>query len=102
MANFFRRFFLGDYGPPPAPDITNPPLFSGETVVEILYSESKNERAIITGDNASIYRVYYQTWDDSDWDSGHAAFWNDRGPNGMTDSVEIARRLAREALHLSR
>jgi hypothetical protein len=34
MNCFFRRFFLGDFGPPP-PDLSNQSTFSGQTVAEI-------------------------------------------------------------------
>ena len=98
MTGFFRRFILGDFGPPPPPDLSHQPSIAGQSIVEILYSESKGKRAIITGDASGIYRIHIQFWDTSDWKSGHGAFWYGDGSNSFTDTVEKARKLACEEL----
>lgn len=97
MPGFFKRFFLSDYGPPPAPDVAHQPSFVGQRVVETIYSESRNIRAIITADDIGIYRIYSEFWDTSDWKAGHGAFWSGGGTGSRTDSVERARELAHEA-----
>jgi hypothetical protein len=75
MPGFFRRFFLSDFGPPPPPDVTQLPSFSGQRIVEAVYSESKGERVFITLDENGAYRVYFQSWDTSDWKAGYGARW---------------------------
>ena len=98
MSRFFRRFILGDYGPPPPPDVAHQPSFPGQTIIEVIYSDSKRERAIITRDESSTFRVYLQWWDTGDWKAGHGAFWDGHGSGSFTDKLETARSLAGEAL----
>jgi hypothetical protein len=100
MSGFFRRFFFRDFGPPPPPDVSHWPSIAGQNIDEILYSESKYERAIITRDASGIYRIHMQSWDTSDWKDGYGAFWCDRGSGSLTDKIELARKLAREKLLL--
>jgi len=102
MRGFLRRFFLGDFGPPPPPDLSQQPSIAGQSVDEILYSESKSERAIITHDTSGIHRIHVQFWDSSDWKAGQGAFWYDGGGGTLTDTIEQARKLARERLHLTK
>jgi hypothetical protein len=73
MSGFFRRFILGDFGPPPPPDLPHQPAITGQNVVEILYSTSKRERAVITCDLSGTYQIHIQFWDTSDWKAGHTA-----------------------------
>src|SRR5688500_15728442 len=98
MLRFLRRFFVRDFGPPPPPDETQQLSTSGKTVVETLYSPSRQQRAIITRDTTGIYRIHIQFWDTSDWSAGYGAFWAPGGSGGITDTIEIARNLAREHL----
>lgn len=98
MSGFFRRFVLGDHGPPPPPDVGHQPSFSDQSVVDTVYSDSKQERAIITRDESGTFRVYVQWWDTSDWRAGHGAFWYGHGSGSYTDNLETARSLAGEAL----
>lgn len=99
MIGFFRRFFLSDFGPPPPPDVSHQPGIAGQSIDEILYSDSKCERAIITHDVSGIYRIHMQFWDIKDWKAGHGAFWYDEGSGSYTDTLELARKLAQEKLH---
>ena len=101
MTSFLRRLFVRDVGPPPSPDLGHLPSFPGQTIVETLYSDSKRYRAIITRDTSGIYRVYIQFWDTSDWRISGDAFWCGRGSGSLTDSMEVARTLAREQLAAS-
>jgi len=102
MSGFFRRFILGDFGPPPTPDVAQQPTFPSQRIVETIYSETKHERAIITVDESSTYRIHVQWWDTSDWKAGHGAFWYGQGSGSYTDNIETARGLAAEALRCSR
>lgn len=98
MPGFFRRFILSDFGPPPSPDAGNLLSFPGQQIVEILYSDSKQQRAFITVDDTGRYRAVIQRWDTSDWKNWQQAFWNGGGGNGLTDNLERARELAEEGL----
>ena len=69
-----------------------------QNIVETLYSDSKQQRAIITCDTSATYRIHVQFWDTSDWKAGHGAFWSGHGSSSFTDSLEIAHSLAREQL----
>jgi hypothetical protein len=100
MSSFFSRFFFRDMGPPPPPDLALQPKIPGQNIVETLYSDSRQHRAIITRDTSGIYRIHVQVWDTSDWKRGYAAFWVGRGSNTFTDTLEVARTLAREHLAL--
>jgi len=98
MPGFFRRFFLSDFGPPPAPAAGHLPSFPGQRIVETLYSDSKRQRAFITVDETGQYRIVLQWWDTSDWKNWQQAFWSGGGSNGLTDNLERARELAAEGL----
>jgi hypothetical protein len=102
MPGFFRRIFLSDFGPPPPPDVAHQPSFPGQRIVEMIYSDSKRERAIITVDESGDYRIRVQWWDTSDWKAGYGAFWYGHDIGSHTDSIERARKLADEALLCSR
>jgi hypothetical protein len=103
MPGFFQRFFLSGFGPPPAPDITELPSFTGERIVETVYSASKRERVFITVDEAEDHRIYFQLWDTSDWKAGHGARWSCPHSTGShTDSLDRARELAGEEMRCSR
>lgn len=102
MLGFIRRIFVRDFGPPPPPDVTHQPSFSGQRIVEAIYSESKRERVFITIDDTGDYRIIVQWWDTSDWKAGCGAFWYGQGSSSHTDSLERARELADEALRCSR
>ena len=99
MPGFFRRFFLSDYGPPPPPDVTHQPECLGsQRVVEILYSDPKSQRAIITVDDTGDYRIIAQWWDTSDWAAGHGAFLSGDNIGSHSDTIERARERAREVI----
>jgi hypothetical protein len=98
MSNFLRRLFTRDFGPPPSPDLAHQPSIPGQTIVEILYSDSKQGRAIITRDGSGVYRIHIQFWDTSDWSAGYGARWAGGGSSSFTDTVERARTLAQEEL----
>jgi hypothetical protein len=93
-----RRLLLSDFGPPPSPDETDLPTFSGEKVVETIYSEGRERRLFVTQDDRGIYRVYVQWWDTSDWQAGYGARWAGGRSSGLSDSIEMAREMANETL----
>jgi hypothetical protein len=99
MSNFLQRLFHRDFGPPPPPDLTLQPTISGQSIVELIYSDSKQQRAIITRDGSGIYRIHLQWWDTSDWKAWAEAFWAGGGSSSFTDKIETARTLARDALN---
>ena len=84
--------------PAPPPDKAYVRQFDGQTVVEVLYSPSDCERAIITRDELGVYRIRIEFWDTSDWERVGEAFWWHRFSGSLTDSFETAQQLAREYL----
>ena len=98
MPGFFRRFFLGDYGPPPPPDTEHLPSFTDQRIVETIYADTKSRRAIITIDDTGDYRIHSEWWDISDWKRWGQAFWDGHNTGCHTDSLERARELAHEAI----
>ena len=104
MSGFFRRFFSGDKGSPPPPDVTDQPLCpSSQSIVEILYSDSKSKRAVITVDETGDYRIIAQWWDTSDWESGYGrALWYGDNIGSHSDTIERARERANEILRGSK
>lgn len=102
MFKFFRRFFLSDFGEPPPPDVADQPIFSGQRIVDTIYSDSQRERAFITLDDTGDYRIIVQRWDTSDWSAGHGARWSGDGSGSHTDTIERAREIARESLRCAR
>ena len=101
MFDFIRRIFVRDFGPPPPPDVTQLPTYSRQRIVEMLYSHSKRERAIITVDDTGHYRIVAQSWDTSDWEYCRMAHWYGHQSGSHTDSLPRARQLAEEALRCS-
>ena len=101
MSSFLRRFFFRDFGPPPPPDVAHQPSIPGQSILQTLYSDSKQHRVIITRDTSGTYRMHAQFWDTSDWKAGYGAFWCGRGSGSFTDSLDVARTLAREQLAAS-
>ena len=53
----WNRLFPSDFEPPPPPDVAQQPAFSGQRIVETVYSESKQGRVFITEDEAGIYQI---------------------------------------------
>jgi hypothetical protein len=98
MSSFLRRFFCRDFGPTPPPDLADRPSIPGQNIIDTLYSDSNQQRAIITRDTSGIYRIHVQFWDTSDWKAGYGARWSGVGSGSFTDTVEVARALAREEL----
>ena len=90
MSGFLRRFFFRDFGPPPLPDLAHQPSIPGQSIVETLYSDSKQQRAIITRDSSGTYRIHVQWWDTSDWKAWSEAFWAGGSSSSFTDNIETA------------
>ena len=85
-------------GPPP-PDTSAPGGRVDEKDVAILYSPSKAFRVVIGRDARGFYRVHEERWDTGDWDVAGAAYWCPYDQLAtITDTVENAEKLAREAL----
>lgn len=85
---------------PPQPDITIPPSYSRERVLEVIYVADRSRRAVLTETSGS-YRVHVQRWDVSDWDYTEQASWLTEDQFAtMASSLEIARALAAEELHI--
>ena len=102
MFGLIRRLFFRDFGPPPSPDVTHQPSFSGQRIVEMIYSDSKGARAIITIDDTGLYRIIVQCWDTGDWREWQKAFWYGDGSSSHTDTLARAHQLAVEALRCAR
>ena len=81
------------------PDTSHTPSYFGEAVVEILYSQHNEFRAIVTKRREGTFRVRREKWDLGDWDVIGEGYWNedDHGTT-LTDRIETARVLAREKL----
>jgi hypothetical protein len=86
----------------PAPDTTSSPSYHSEKVVEILFSDSKERRAVIAQDRDKHYRVHTDYWCLSDYEYIGEGYWSqdDRFAT-ITDTLDSARKLAKEALHVS-
>jgi hypothetical protein len=98
MSNFLSRIFRRDFGPPPPPDLAHQPSIPGEIIAETVYSDSKQQRAIVTRDGVGTYRIHVQWWDTGDWKSWAKAYWAGGGSSSFTDDIETARKLAQDAL----
>ncbi len=81
------------------PDTSNVPSIIGQTVVEIIYAQSKKVRCVITVDATGIYRVRTDFWDTSDWDVVGDAFWAEMHSGTLVDTFEHGKRLCFEHLH---
>jgi hypothetical protein len=74
------------------------PAFEQQQIVDVIYSESRVRRALITKDASNFYRIYVQQWDTSEWDRGCGAFWTGAKSVGtLTDRIEVAQEFARLA-----
>lgn len=84
----------------PPPDTESVPAFHSETVVELLFSRNTSRRAVITLDREGLFRIHTDYWCLAEFDRTGEGYWeqDDRFAT-ITDSVESARKLAREALH---
>ncbi len=98
LKNSLRRFAMGGYGPPPPPDLSDLPSYPHAIMKEVIYSDSKHERAIITIDGMGRFTVFVQWWDTSEWSAGHRAFWHGQHRCGYALKLKSAQRLAGEAL----
>jgi len=84
----------------PPPDVDQPPQFAPElAVVEVMFGDEGWARVSITRDARNIYRVHAERWDVSDLTVTGHAYWNLWGHgSSLTDDIEIARNMARDAL----
>ena len=86
--------------PDTPPNTTLPVPASGQRLVDVLYSRSQSERAVITCDvHGSVYSIRTEFWHT---DERGAAFWcvpSRHIPATFTDTQERAQELARERLH---
>ena len=84
----------------PPPDISQAPQFGqGLSVIEVMYSDDQQLRVSITKDDSGLYRVHPERWDISDIEYAGYAYWNTWNQvNSITDDLEIARKMARQAL----
>ena len=84
----------------PPPDTQSRPSYHSEAVVEVLYSETKQRRAVITQDRDLHFRVHTDYWCLADFDYIGQGYWaqDDRFAT-ITDTLERARVLAKEALN---
>jgi hypothetical protein len=87
--------------PAPAPDRSNSPTSrNGCDVLDVIYSIDYRERAVITADDRGMLRVEIDSWDTSDWEYLEIAYWTPT-EFSLTDSLENARKLARETLGIA-
>lgn len=83
---------------PPPPDTTSAPKHRYE-VLEVIYSLDHASRALLLRDERGLIHLCCQKWDLSEWDHCGHAFWNPVGRGTtITDSIDNARKLARERL----
>jgi hypothetical protein len=83
---------------PPPPNTGHKPSVAGQTVVEVIYSQSNNVRGIITVDSNVVYRVRTEFWDTGEWDAAGVAFWSQGHLGTFTDTFENARILCSERM----
>lgn len=84
----------------PPPDTESWPSYISEEVHELIFSDSKERRAVITEDTQGLFRVHTDYWCLSDFDYIGEGYWvQDDHFATITDTIENARKLAREALH---
>ena len=81
----------------PPPDLARTPTHLDFSVVEVIYSEDKQIRAVVTKDKQDLYRVFPEFWDVSDLEIADAC-WNRCDHLGITDDIEIANGMAEEIL----
>jgi hypothetical protein len=83
-----------------APDTSHTPSYIGQVVVEILYSQHKNFRAVITIRQDGSFQIRMEKWELGDWEFIGKGYWNSQERSAtFTDQLEAARALAREKLH---
>ena len=83
---------------PPPPDTSKVPRHRYE-VLECLYSSDKGTRALLLRDERGLIHVSCEEWDLSEWEHAGYGFWNPLGSGTtITDTVDNARKLARERL----
>jgi hypothetical protein len=82
---------------PPPPDTSAPVRIAGQRLVEEFFSPDQMHRILITQDESGVYRVRSFRWCVEDWEVGGGVFWmQDDTFSTMTDTLDDARRLARE------
>lgn len=84
---------------PPPPDVHSIPRYHSESVLEIVFSRTKERRAVICRDGEGLYRVHTDYWCIADFDFIGEGYWaqDDRFAT-ITDTPERAKQLAHEAL----
>ncbi len=98
MVNWLARL-VGIIRPVPEPDTSRPgPPYGAEVTIDMLYSESKRRRCVITRGRDGLYRLHEELWTRDDWNVLGEAFWGPVGETSITDRLSNATRLAREAL----
>ena len=82
----------------PPPDLSQAPtLPSSLHLVEIVYSDDRSIRVLITADVNEGYRIYPECWDTSDFEIAGFASWIPHGSRtSVTDNLETARAIAQE------
>ena len=85
--------------PPPPPDTSALVPVRGQHVMEEFFSHDRWQRVSILRDDSGIFRVRSFRWCIDDWEVAGRAFWIQvDAMNTMTDTMDDARRLAREYL----
>jgi hypothetical protein len=83
----------------PSPNLTPPRVAADQILVDVLYSPSQHERAIITRDaNGTTYRIRTEYWRTDD---RGPAFWCVPRYTAatLTNTAELAQQFARDRLH---
>jgi predicted Rdx family selenoprotein len=84
--------------PPPPPDKSSMPRHRHQAL-EIVYSSDDAYRALLLRDNGGLIRISCEKWDLSEWERSGRGFWNPTGSGTtITDTIDSARKLARERL----
>jgi hypothetical protein len=97
MFDSVKRFFVK--GAPPPPDTSAHVKVCGQQIVEEFFSPNQWQRATIYQDEKGIFRIRLYRWCIDDWEAAGAAFWAQvDAMNTMTDTLDNARRIAKEYL----
>ena len=83
---------------PPPPDYAHRPSYSDQRVVDVLYSATGEQRAVLTQDGEGLFRVHIEWWDTSEWAYVRLAQWVEQGRSSFADSIDRARLLGKDAL----
>ena len=81
------------------PDKLSDTRYSREETLEVRYSQSGSDRAVLTRDGQRLIRVHFETWYAENVDDHYPASWIPVGRTAtITDSIESAQAIADDRL----